>query len=526
MTIYDYSVELDVDDDRTYSNGLCKLEGITSIEWQAGMGAPYGKVANPAYLRMTLLDSDGRYDLDDENSDYYGLIAPGRLIRVRTTYKGTTVTMTELRITDVMETFGEFIVTPGLTITAMDKMKALLSFEYFPELQTDVTTDEPLTKIHETAQVVWPNNRSYFFIDQDEIDGSQYIYDLDDIDFDTGRTSLAYVGDNLGQSGEQGNAQRLIRQMMDAEVFGLYYFNPRDGKYYFKNRHHAINTASSYTFRTDGDYIVGAETSRGRNPYGVGPLNTLTLDFKPRKLGNPASVIYENDKLPIEIKRGETKTIRARYFDPDNDDARVGATDILFEKGVDIDVNQTELGTLEDVTFRVPITIEKNASQATITVTNDTNFNNIWIRTLQIRGTPLISYQKEEVTAQNAESFYQYDVFEAHERIPIDDADTAQAIADMMVNLFGTPKKVVERLVMQVSEAIADVCQTLTIGDSITVQNADETHNQRYIVVSENHMVQVADGRHYARYVLRDADIVSIFHIDESEIDGPHVIDF
>src|SRR5688572_26101488 len=105
---YTYSVELDIDDDRAYTNGLCKLQGVTAIDWVAGMNAPYAQISNPANMRISLSNHDGRYDLDNPSSLYYGQIHPGRLIRVRVTYNGVTETMTELRIVNVPETFGEF----------------------------------------------------------------------------------------------------------------------------------------------------------------------------------------------------------------------------------------------------------------------------------------------------------------------------------------------------------------------------------------------------------------------------------
>ena len=75
---YSYSVQLDVDDDRAYTSGLCELANVTGLDWSAGMAQPYSQISNPSILRVTLANEDGRYDLEDENGDYFGLIHPGR----------------------------------------------------------------------------------------------------------------------------------------------------------------------------------------------------------------------------------------------------------------------------------------------------------------------------------------------------------------------------------------------------------------------------------------------------------------
>lgn len=522
--IFQFSVQLDVDDDRSYSNGLAALENVTYLEWTAGMNQPYQNISIPAVMRLTLNNGDGRYSQDNSSADYYGLLHPGRLIRVRTTWNGTTVTMTELRITDVMESFGEYLPNPIVQLVCMDKMKELLQFEYFPELQQDVRVDEVLTKIHQTAQVVWPNNRAYFFIDQDSIDGTQTIYELDDIDFDEARTTLDWVGDHLGQK-RDGNAQRLIRDVLKAEVFGMYFFQPRTGLYRFLNRHHSKNASVVTTLRTDTSKPTAAQTSNGRNPYGMGPLNKLTLTYKPRATGTPASVLYESDNVPITLQPNKTRAIRGKFFDPNNDDARVGGVDVIDPvAGLDIIANTESDGSGDDVSDILPVSWVITGSSIEYTFTNLTS-EKIYVTTLRVRGTPLISYQEETVEARNDDSFYAYDGFEASDSLILGDGDMVQSIADMMVSLFAEPKKTIDRLSLVVTASNAAILQTLTIGDKVTVQNSDETHDKDYIIMGEQHRLDVAQGKHEVHYVTRAVDAMALFTIDTDMIDGLAVMD-
>ena len=62
--VFDYSVQLDIGDEQAYSDSLCELEFVQQIYWEAGMNAPYAQISNPAKLRITLNNVDGRYNLD------------------------------------------------------------------------------------------------------------------------------------------------------------------------------------------------------------------------------------------------------------------------------------------------------------------------------------------------------------------------------------------------------------------------------------------------------------------------------
>ena len=522
--IYTYSVQLDVDDTRAYTNGLAELQNVMVLDWWAGMNQPYQNISNPAGMRITLANHDGRYSQDNSSAQYYSKLNPGRLIRVRMTYNGVTETMTELRITDVQETFGEFVTVPTIMITCSDKIKELLEYEYAPVLLQDARTDEGLTELHKTARVIYPNNRSYFFIDVDSIDGTKELYNLDDTDFEQGRTTIEFLGDHLGQ-GSQSSAQKLVRDLMKAEVFGLYFFQPRTGLYRFLNRLHAIQETSAAIFRTDDKYITTAQPVRGRNPYGMGPLNIMTIDYAARVQGAVGSVLYSSNAVPFYVQPNSTKKIRGRFFDPNADNARVGGIDVIPpQPQVDIIANNQEGGGGADRLADLNISHSIKASSIEFSI-NNPNTNRIWITTLQVRGTPLTLYSKETVEAKNVDSIYNYDAFEAHDSVILSDIDTIQSIADMLVNTFGTPRTTIEKVNITVSPDIAATVLTLTMGSMITLKNVNETHDKEYLIMGELHRANVAQGKHEVGYILRAKETTSLFMIDTSSIDGTDVID-
>lgn len=531
MGVYSYRVELDVDDNRAYTNGLCLLQNVVRASWQAGMSNPYDFISGEASLNFVLDNRDGRYDLDDPDALYYNVLKTGKLVRVRVTYLSTTVTMTELRIAAINPTnysaVNDISPTRQISIVCTDRMRELQQWEYNPPLQENVRIDEVLTKMHQESKVPWPGEKYYFYIDVDSIDGTQTIYAGDDIDFDQARTSLEFVGDAMGKETKRGSAQQLLRSVLPGEVYGFYYFQPRTAKYCFRNRLHSHNTSSSFTFTSE--HITDAPMKNGLHPFGEGPLNELELEYEPRAIGTAGSVIWTSDNMPVRVSASDWKNIKGRYRDPDNPSAQVGAKDVIpMTRDIDFVGNSKEDGTGEDWTRFVFIYDTPKASAIDINIWCRKVGDPVFMTTLQVRGTPLTTYNRESVTARDGLSVHTYGRFPALARIPITNVDEAQNMANLYVNTFSTPRRVVTSITMEASVLngeIASEVQTLTIGSKVRVQNRDLTHNELYLIMAERHQVNIGLGMHNVTYVLRSADSASLFVIDTSSIDGTDILD-
>ena len=528
--MYTYTVEIDVDDDGLYGSGLALLDGVKSLSWRAGMMSPYDSISKESQLQIRLDNTDGRYSQEDTTALYYGVIVEGRLIRVRTIYNGTSVTMTELRIVRISSTAGdragEFRPMAEVRLVCTDLIKELLRYDYIAPLQQNVAADEVLNKLHDSAHVVWPSEKFYFFIDQDSIDGAKEIYHRDDTAFDVGNTSLEWVGDHLGRDNRASNAQRLIRDLLLAEVYGIYFFQPRTGAYTFYNRLHSRQTSVTTIIDLADEAVTAITPVRGRNPFGVGAMNELTISYEPRQQG-VEGVVFTSDNVPIRVAASQTQTIRGKYRDPDNETASVGATDIIpLQRGVDFIGNESPDGTGTDYTRYIFISQNVGGSSIELVLYARKVGDPIYVTTLQARGTPLTVYNKETVISRDGDSIHAYGLQQQKMNLALlGDHDLVQNIAAMLVSHFATPTNVIDNITLLVTDDNAVTLQTLTIGDIVTIINSDNTHEKDYMIMSEQHAVNIAAGSHTVTYVTRNIDTSSIFTIDTSSIDGPDVLD-
>lgn len=526
--VYSYRFELDVNNDRAYTHGLCLLENVKSASWRSGMGAAFDSLSSPSTLTLTLDNTDGRYNTKNPLADYYGILQEGKLIRVRMTYNAVTVTMTELRIVTIMPSSfagnADFTTRREVLVQATDKIQELLQWEYYPTLQENVRIDEALTEMHKQGAIVWPSEWFYFYMDVDSIDGTKKLYEQDDTDFNQALTSLKFVGDAMGRTNRSGSAQQFLRSILPGEVYGFYYFQPRTGKYTFRNRHHSTNT--SVTTTIGAEYIVDAPVVKGLHPFGEGALNELELEYTPRAIGTPASVIYSSDNLPIRVSASDWKTIRGRYRDPIDKSAAVGAKNVIpMTRGVDFIGNSKADGTGEDWTQYLFVYPKPSASAIDINIYVRKVGDPVFVTTLQVRGTPITTYNKESITSRDELSIHERGRFPARASIPITDHELAQRMADLYVNTFSTPLEVLRSITIVVVPGIAAYVQTLTIGNKIVVQNRDMSHNDEYLIMSEQHEAIPSTGMHRVTYLLRAADDTDLFLINTDEVNSNAVMD-
>ena len=527
VSVYTYRVQLDIDDDRAYTHGLADLtDTVKSPQWSSGMVSPYDQISAPAEMVLTLNNGDGRYDIYNSSADYYQLLEVGRLIRVQTIYNGTTITMTELLIRNVMPQIGEFLSEPQVMVTCSDKMRQLLGYEYYPKLQQNVRIDEALTALHEQAAIPWPSEKFYFYLDQDALDGPKQLYDVSsDTDFEQAQTTLTWVGDHQARQ-RRHVAQVFIRDILRAEVYGFYFFQPRTAKYRFLNRLHAAGESSQATFTTQD--ALAAPMSHGKHSLGNGSLNDLTVRYEPRQQGTIDSVIYVNQNVPFSIAARSTRIVRGRFHDPDNQTTRIGASNVRPPvPQVDITANSESDGSGEDWLKFVITSYFITATSIEFTLFVRKVGDPVYITKLQARGRPLIVYNEESVQARDGTSVHGYghNPFQLS-LATVSDGDFAQDVADAYMHSFKTPTSYLDSLMIRVQDEQAADVQTLTIGDVITVHNADSSHNNDYLIVGEFHNVDTQGGWHDVRYTLRPKDTATIFTLDSSKLDGPHILAF
>lgn len=394
--------------------------------------------------------------------------------------------MCVLKITELGYTAGEYT-ERKLTILCEDEMPNILSREYQPPLQTDTTVDVALTDIFSSGIFGYPYAKSYWCLGvagASELGQTTKLLDHTSFtNFDTGISTFSYIGDNTG--GGATNANSLIRDLMLAED-GRFHWCCRESEARFENRHADLGkTSSSYTLNQSS--ILSAQYVTDEDI-----INHITVHYEPRSVGAASSILWSSDSVPITIKSGDKRTIRARFRDPDNPGSRVAAETVIpLVANTDYVVNSASDGSGTDKTTSVSANMTSDAQSASIDIKNNDSAP-VYATLLQVRGTPLTRYEAASVTAIAAESIADYDHrFNDITVRLLDSEATAQSYANYMLTRFKESATRFQKVTLATNLSTSLLTQALTrkIGDRITVADSHIGHSADYIIVGEEHKV-------------------------------------
>lgn len=401
--------------------------------------------------------------------------------------------------------------TPGVyggkqvTITAEDAMAKLLNIEYEPPLMTDVTTDEPLTELFNNVIVPWPYLSSFWVLGTDGASTLGVDTVLADsstfLTADTGYTTLAYVGDN-SDTGRGVMAQAFIRDVVAAEMGGRFWFDTRSSQFTFHNRNRdvlneTIFASLSHDDLDSGDYAEGADM-----------VNSVTVNFQPREVGGAAVVVWSATNLPLAIAPGETRVITARYRDPDQENARIGATDGLIPVlGTDIRAGLTEDGGGDSANNLVGFSVDYKGQSAKVTLMNNSTGRTIYINTLQLKATPIYAYDRQVVSASDGNSQVDNDPEARRLDLPLVGSESdAQGYADYTIARFKDPASVYRKASFNANKTDGRMVNALSvaIGSRIAIADSYMGHDADYIVVGEAHSLSAGgEMTHEVTWILK-----------------------
>ena len=533
--MFEYQIYLDVDRDGNFSNGLGDItKYVISCDWAQGLNDPWGDIASAAYLTLQIDNHSGDFNLTDPNAKYYSKLNHGTLIRVQMSLNGTTTQAAVLKTNQLT-----YLPDPAqsengeayqLQITCEDPIAQFLSTEFAPKLRENVRVDQALEEIFDQSQFIYPYDGAWFYIGTSEIGGPDIIYDYTQenlIDFEESYTTLNYSGDNLDR-GTGTKAQSYIRDLMKAEFSGIFFWDIRSEQFKFYNRHHNriaqlapyIARASSYTF--DMSDIV-----RFKSAYGEGLVNDVTINYYPRKVGATQSVVATSSAVPFAIAAKDSRSIRLRAVDPNNTDISVGVKDwILPTMGLDIVGNSMEDGSGEDWTRYLQATAIDTAEKTEIIIRVTKVGDPVFITTLQRRGTPLLSYNRETINVTDSESRRLYDkiILPPINARAIDNSQLATHYANQILNTRKLPNLFFKQIAIIAKDpSLSEQIQTRIIGDVITIRDS-RSEETDYMIVGEKHDAQIQTGMHTATWTIRPIKYGAPFIIGTSEIGGPDII--
>jgi hypothetical protein len=515
-----------------YANDITSY--VKRISLQFGANAPYEYMANAAYLELALDNSKGDFNLQNPSAKYYGKVRRGTLVRVQASLDASTwVNLGTLKIQNKTPSYS-MDGAHELVISASDTIQSFLAQDFIPPLLTNVRIDEILDAAFENTILVWPYESYYQFIGHTSIgDGRAPFVGSEFTEFETAETTLSFYGDNLDK-GDGVSLQDYIKKAVQAEIFGLFYFSPRDELIHFLARYHGSDTAASWNVNT-------SITSEPIYSDGRDLINDFSLSFSPREIGDEHSLLWESQSVPIQIAAQETKLITVKYRNPDFPTAAVGALAVdNLVKGVDLIANAEDDGSGEDWTRFLFPTVKYGAASSEIRIFNRKVGDPAYITTLQVKGTPITAYDKETVQGYNDDSIVGAgdNPDEGNDRAvgsdtidAIDNVDFAQSVADFKVNTFGEPITALERLNIPIksNDTVTQAkVLSMTIGDVINFQDDANYHDMDYMIVGERHNINPMTNppMHNVSYTLRPTSRGSVFIIGESYSDAGDTLSF
>lgn len=442
---------------------------------------------------------------------YSGLLRPGTMIRIKGTYSATTKVLFEGKIPrsgihyGIAPMSGE-ISGRSVNITAQDAMLQLLDAEYNPPLLLDATVDEAMQDMFDEGVVRWPYANSWVLEAQgnSELGLTTTLYDHAVTNFDTGMSEIAFIGD-AADRGQGVSAQGYIQDLAAAEMGGRFFYNPRDGQFIFHDRHRDIqNDTSLATYASDIfsaiDYVYGDDV-----------LNDVTINYTYREVGEPGTVLWSLPSVPFRIRAQSSRSFSARYVDLDNPEKNIGAQDII-PITAPFDIIAREGESPSSTVANITVSGELQATKARVTVVNSSSVD-LYIHTLQIRGTPLVWYE-DSVRAVDGTSSVQNDLYPRVVEIRLaSDVNLVQAYADLLVRRHANPVAYIRSVTFEATQTATTIAAALnrTIGDRITITDAYTGHSSDYIIVGEGHSVKSGTGSHLTTWRTKPAILRGTF---------------
>ena len=511
-----YVVELDINWNGLFDHsGSDVSEYTTEASWAYGMNNSYDMIASPSACTIALVDTRHWFN-EITGIEPYREDLLGMMVRVRWTNPRGTENQIQGWITDVQP--DERRNATLTTISFSDKIQELSEHEYAPIFSQNVLLSVEIENIFNSAALQYPYTRSWWIVGHSRLGISTRIFKTTGIDIEESQATIRWTG-NADEAGEGVRALSYLADLLFVEL-GARIYTDREGRFVFKNRRsdflapvRDVFTSSEYN-----DYTYNQQEI----------VNSVTVNYYPRRILTPRSTIYRLQNAPIRLNNQESRTFTARYFDPDNPDASVAATDIITPVD-EVDIiarnmppNQLEDGTPDlanpvgDPVDDLAVDFVAGADSAEVTVTNTDpdapgvdDFPFIYIYKFDIRGTPIAAYQPEEVTVRNAASIARYGLKDRgiiNLRF-IDTIEDAELYARLFLfrSAFTTQRFESISFTLETvgldSEALKLRVLSRQIGDVIRVTNEVTSHDKRYLIVGESHTI--IDGEHSVNWTLR-----------------------
>lgn len=450
MPVTGYRVEADWDRDAGFANANSNITGyVRSIQYVYGFTQKYAEMGQPARCTIVLDNHDGAWNVGNTGSLFYSLYRKGVLIRVGTgidTGSGAVFYPSfNGRIVDLALTPGVYEQGNTAVLTVECPTQELIDAEYAPELETNLRTDQAIARIFSRAIVVYPYVKEYWVLGSTSasvLGTSTILFDQGIANFEAGDTTIPYVGAS-GDEGEGLNAYSFIQNCVMAEAGGRFFWDAALGQFVFWKR---SKWNGAYSTTALNDSMIEVEQPLTFH-YGDDLINHVEVEYELRKVGTAGSMLFSSEQVPFTLTSGQSRQIVGYYRDPDIPSARISAlTTITPVRGTDFIANSASDGSGTDKTDKLVVSAEVAANNVNIHVVND-DASTIYVTKLQVRGTPLTTYQRQKVSAIDADSIADYGL---HKKLIsmyfVEDLATVTSAAQRYRDRFKSPVRRIDRV--------------------------------------------------------------------------------
>lgn len=506
MALPTYTLEIDIARDENYNHANSDLTSrVTQISWGVGMNQPFDQIGRNDKLSVTLDNSDGALSQDDNAASYYGQFKPGTLVRLQATHNSVTYTLYTGQIASPLDVQPDHPTQkpPTAVLMCSGRMDDLLMADYNPPLLTDSRVDEGIEQLLDDVSLfTLPYGGDFFIIGHNVLgdnlspESNSSYFNLEQAD-----TTLPFIGDT--DRGQGQSAQGYLQELLLAEPNSRLWWGA-DGVYQFHNTNYDPDNNTLDANMTEADFTALV-------PMVWKIYNHITVGYEPREVGTVGSVLASRsaDADPIKLKDGDEKTINLKFSDPDNPDLRIAGKDVIDPViGTDVIGNSAEDGTGTDESANIGVFAEIKANNVSYTLANSSG-STIYVTTLQVRGTPLIRYQPEEVEAKDATSISNHG-YRKNPQISASLISTdaqAQVLADEVLARHKDEQHYMRNATLRgkSDSTNAHWAKLLgyDVGNKINITEASLDHDENYTIVGLNHTINVGQGTHDCTWLLR-----------------------
>jgi len=502
-------VVLDIDRDYTFDNALDDLTDYTlEASWnyggvtKLGYVGTYAEMLPPSRSTIRLVDSTGAFNLKNTSATYHGKLKRGVLVRIQA-----------LSVFDLLDSDGDTLVdSDGDTLTDVLQYKQLAEHriykvdgtgklpdgarmitiyaedptanwsqqKYIPRLQTNVRIDEIITDTIDDSTLPYPYPLSGAVVDIAIVNESAVEYSSNFVDFNQARTTLDFAGD---VEPRDSTVMAHLVQHLTAEGGGRLFWS-RDAKMVFHDRYRDFTQTTAIDL-TDDDI----DEAMGEN--GAQVANHITVNYAVRELGTPATKIAEATNLPIKVEQGSYRNFRLPFRSFTTDQRIASDTVITPVVGTDVICYDGETsGSVDNDLIYVDVH-RTGAREIQLQINNPSPFGDPrskdrWIHTLQVRGTPLVQYDRQSAVVFDAESIQDNGKYPLElDYAVIDDADFAESLGLYTLKRYATLVDTIGSITMTVHDGNIPDLYYIDIGSILHIDSTQENVDEEFVVIGQ-----------------------------------------